>query len=78
MREQIVPPNADDIVQLPPKGTEDGEASMKILLSDGQLIIEHGTRNLVLMKATIDKGFWDGLWAYMEQHSRVTYRYREN
>ena len=59
------------------RGTEQGSAAMRVSLAEGELRVTHGTKGFVLMRGAIDDGFWDGLWDYMENNSRITYRYSD-
>ncbi len=53
--------------------TEDGEATLRIHLIDGEVIVKNAKGRL-LMKGTSKKGLWGDLWKVLGSRVDVNYR----
>lgn len=63
------------LVEMP--GRDRGEGAANIYLLDGQISVRNQAGDLLLEGIAKD-GFWDSLWALMENNLRVTYRVTRN
>ncbi len=66
--------NVFDIVS---GGTEDGEAAISIHLKNGKITVTHGDYDDTLLIASVDDGFWNALWAFLEHGGKMSYRVKE-
>jgi hypothetical protein len=62
------------IVDIRTGGSERGEASILIELSDGIVTVKHGDFGDLLLKTSVEDGFWNTLWAYLETGGKTIYR----
>ena len=66
-----------EVVDIVSGGTEAGEASILIHLVDGKITVKHGDYGDTLLIASVDDGFWNSLWAYLEHGGKTSYRRKE-
>jgi len=52
---------------------EPGEATLRIHLIDGEVIVKNAKGNL-LMEGTAKKGLWNALWKQLDNRVDVSYR----
>lgn len=62
------------VVDIVKGGTEEGEAMIVIHLLDGKITVTHGDHDDTLLIASVDEGFWDTLWGFLEHGGKTSYR----
>ena len=68
---------SSSVVDIVSGGTEDGEALISIHLLDGKITVKHGDYGDTLLIASVEDGFWNSLWAYLEHGGKTSYRCKD-